>query len=212
MKHISLLAFSAAVLLLAGGCSQRTKAPLLADYLSGEFVYYADAASFYDCATGKRYPVSNEGCYLDAERGYMALNPDGPEQIQIMMRGHILPRPAMEGDTLIPTLVIDTLFGFDRTLKCDPNALLSGMYESETERVKSVLQLRADYTFSEITFASDTSEVKRDGTWGRVSDLELALNYVAPEQQILFQIVPNRQSLVCNNNTTPKIYRRLYLE
>jgi copper homeostasis protein (lipoprotein) len=37
----------------------------------GDFVYFADAAVFTDCASGKRWPVAMSGDYLALERAYM---------------------------------------------------------------------------------------------------------------------------------------------
>jgi copper homeostasis protein (lipoprotein) len=46
--------------------------------LRGLYAYMADAASFNDCRTGKRYPVSLEAAHIDVEQAYLALTRDNP--------------------------------------------------------------------------------------------------------------------------------------
>jgi copper homeostasis protein (lipoprotein) len=46
--------------------------------LRGLYAYMADAASFNDCRTGKRYPVSLEAAHIDVEQAYLALARDNP--------------------------------------------------------------------------------------------------------------------------------------
>jgi len=46
--------------------------------LRGLYAYMADAASFNECRTGKRYPVSLEAAHIDMEQAYLALAKDNP--------------------------------------------------------------------------------------------------------------------------------------
>jgi copper homeostasis protein (lipoprotein) len=46
--------------------------------LRGLYTYMADAASFNECRTGKRYPVSLETAHIDMEQRYLALTKDNP--------------------------------------------------------------------------------------------------------------------------------------
>jgi copper homeostasis protein (lipoprotein) len=46
--------------------------------LRGLYMYLADAATFNECHTGKRYPVSLEAAHIDVERSYLALAKDNP--------------------------------------------------------------------------------------------------------------------------------------
>ncbi|MEO7851925.1 MAG: hypothetical protein ABIR94_06665 [Rubrivivax sp.] len=39
--------------------------------LTGLYVYFADAATFTDCRTGRRWPVLIEGAHLKLERTYL---------------------------------------------------------------------------------------------------------------------------------------------
>ena len=46
--------------------------------LRGLYAYMADAATFNECLTGKRYPVSLEAAHIDMEQAYLALTRDNP--------------------------------------------------------------------------------------------------------------------------------------
>lgn len=46
--------------------------------LRGLYAYLADAATFNECFTGKRYPVSLEAAHIDVERAYLVLANDNP--------------------------------------------------------------------------------------------------------------------------------------
>jgi copper homeostasis protein (lipoprotein) len=46
--------------------------------LRGLYAYMADAATFNECRTGKRYPVSLEAAHIDMEQAYLALASDNP--------------------------------------------------------------------------------------------------------------------------------------
>lgn len=66
----------------------------------GTFVYWADAPTFRECATGQTVPVVMKGDYKALERAYTAAKlPTGSGQ-QVEVRGRFLPRPAdQEGST-----------------------------------------------------------------------------------------------------------------
>ena len=46
--------------------------------LRGLYAYMADATSFNECRTGKRYPVSLEAAHIDMEHAYLAFEKDNP--------------------------------------------------------------------------------------------------------------------------------------
>jgi hypothetical protein len=46
--------------------------------LRGLYAYMADATSFNECRTGKRYPVSQEAAHIDMEQAYLAFMQDNP--------------------------------------------------------------------------------------------------------------------------------------
>ena len=146
------------------------------DFLSGEFTYMADAAMFRDCATGLRFPVAQTGDYLRTEREYTARSQGVGDPVHARLRGHIDLMPsAEESQGLVPTLVIDSLLGFDDNQACNPGVMMVGIYVSEDGSGRSVLHLRSDYTCSFQNYGADGSAEHREGRWGLVAEEELAL-------------------------------------
>ena len=146
------------------------------DFLSGEFTYMADAAMFRDCATGLRFPVAQTGDYLRTEREYTARSQGVGDPVHVWLRGHIDLMPsAEESQGLVPTLVIDSLLGFDDNQACNPGVMMVGIYVSEDGSGRSVLHLRSDYTCSFQNYGADGSAEHREGRWGLVAEEELAL-------------------------------------
>ena len=146
------------------------------DFLSGEFTYMADAAMFRDCATGLRFPVAQTGDYLRTEREYTARSQGVGDPVHVRLRGHIDLMPsAEESQGLVPTLVIDSLLGFDDNQACNPGVMMVGIYVSEDGSGRSVLHLRSDYTCSFQNYGAAGSAEHREGRWGLVAEEELAL-------------------------------------
>ena len=146
------------------------------DFLSGEFTYMADAAMFRDCATGLRFPVAQTGDYLRTEREYTARSQGVGDHVHVRLRGHIDLMPsAEESQGLVPTLVIDSLLGFDDNQACNPGVMMVGIYVSEDGSGRSVLHLRSDYTCSFQNYGADGSAEHREGRWGLVAEEEVAL-------------------------------------
>ena len=146
------------------------------DFLSGEFTYMADAAMFRDCATGLRFPVAQTGDYLRTEREYTARSQGVGDPVHVRLRGHIDLMPsAEESQGLVPTLVIDSLLGFDDNQACNPGVMMVGIYVSEDGSGRSVPHLRSDYTCSFQNYGADGSAEHREGRWGLVAEEELAL-------------------------------------
>ena len=146
------------------------------DFLSGEFTYMADAAMFRDCATGLRFPVAQTGDYLRTEREYTARSQGVGDPVHVRLRGHIDLMPsAEESQGLVPTLVIDSLLGFDDNQACNPGVMMVGIYVSEDGSGRSVLHLRSDYTCSFQNYGADGSAEHREGRWGLVAEEEVAL-------------------------------------
>lgn len=71
--------------------------------LSGMYKYFADAALFTDCATGKTFPVENN---IALEKGYLNARKNAGEPVFLTLNGHFDIRPSMEegqsDKTLIP--------------------------------------------------------------------------------------------------------------
>lgn len=80
-------------------------------FMSGEFSYLADAASFRECRSGARYPVLMEGDYLALERQYLALRKQlgeqAPSSLLVSMDGSIVNRRVMESEGPSQSLRVD---------------------------------------------------------------------------------------------------------
>ena len=88
--------------------------------LHGMFSYMADAATFEECLTGRRYPVAMEGDYLALERAYLA-RPDAMAGTPVMATfdGEITRRPPMEGTGTVPTVVVRRFVGLSPGQTCE---------------------------------------------------------------------------------------------
>lgn len=88
--------------------------------LRGMFTYMADAPRFEECLTGRSYPVAMEGAYIDLERAYLAADKPGPgAPILAALEAAITERPAMEGERLIPTVVVRRFIGLFPSQNCE---------------------------------------------------------------------------------------------
>ncbi|WP_333712945.1 META domain-containing protein [Yoonia sp.] len=74
--------------------------------VSGMFTYFADAAIFVHCATGRMYPVAQEADYLATERAYLADQTGPAEPLFVTLDATIAVRPQMEGPDR-PTVIVD---------------------------------------------------------------------------------------------------------
>jgi copper homeostasis protein (lipoprotein) len=83
----------------------------LTTLFGGELRYLADAASFTECLTGRRYPVAFEADWPSAERAYLAAvaEPGGP--LHATFEGLLVERPKMDGEGTEPTLVVTRFIG-----------------------------------------------------------------------------------------------------
>jgi len=67
-------------------------------WMLGELVYFADAAVFRECRTGRRRPVTMEGAWLAVERAYLSGRPATGEPLLVGFIGRFVERPRMEGE------------------------------------------------------------------------------------------------------------------
>ncbi len=65
--------------------------------MTGEFVYFADAALFTECMTGQRFPVGMEGDYLALERAYLDARAAPRAPLLARIDGRIAEAAQMEG-------------------------------------------------------------------------------------------------------------------
>ncbi|WP_372923111.1 YbaY family lipoprotein, partial [Roseovarius sp.] len=87
-------------------------------FLTGEFRYMADAATFTECLTGRTYPVAMEGAYIGAERAYTSLEgiePGAP--VLALLEGRLATRAQMDGPERMH-LVIERFDRFDSERSC----------------------------------------------------------------------------------------------
>jgi len=99
--------------------------------MRGMFVYWADAAAFSECLTGRSMPVAMEGGYIDLERAYMAAEVDPPAAVMALVEGRIAQRMPMEGPGPVPTLIVDRFLRLAPGEECPPpfaNAPLRDTY------------------------------------------------------------------------------------
>lgn len=75
--------------------------------LRGSFVYFADAARFTECVTGRGYDVAMQGDYLALERAYSATRREPAEPVIATLIGRLGRAPAMEGGGTRPTLFVE---------------------------------------------------------------------------------------------------------
>lgn len=66
-------------------------------FLLGMMTYFADAAIFEECLTGRTYPIATEGDYLALERGYLEARAEPGAPLLVQVEGGLLVRPPMEG-------------------------------------------------------------------------------------------------------------------
>ena len=73
--------------------------------MEGMYKYMADAAMFKDCITGKYYPVAFEGDNASLEKAYLKETNGSASYIKVEIKGKVLKRPKMEGDSDEDTLL-----------------------------------------------------------------------------------------------------------
>jgi len=83
------------------------------------FRYMADAARFEDCLTGRSYPVAMEGDYIQLERAYQEAAKPSRVRADGELRGRHHPQAGMEGDALIPTVVVRRFIGVWPSQRCE---------------------------------------------------------------------------------------------
>ncbi|QHB33673.1 envelope stress response activation lipoprotein NlpE [Yersinia canariae] len=84
--------------------------------LSGMYKYFADAAVFTDCATGKTFPVENN---ISLEKGYLKARKNVGEPVFLTLNGHFDIRPSMEEGQSDKTLIPAGDIQFNANKSCD---------------------------------------------------------------------------------------------
>jgi copper homeostasis protein (lipoprotein) len=99
--------------------------------LGGEMTYMADAASFTECMTGRRYPIAFEGDFVKLERAYLAAASEPGARLYVTFDGSIVDRPRMEGAGTERTVVVSRYINVWPDQRCEramAHASLSNTY------------------------------------------------------------------------------------
>lgn len=80
----------------------------------GEYRYFADAATFTECKTGRTYAASG----LELEKGYSATGVTGGTPVYAEIEGYYTIRPSMEDGQFDPALVQTGQIMFDKSSSC----------------------------------------------------------------------------------------------
>lgn len=191
--------------------SCRSEKDSLGEFFSGMFICDAHQATFTDCATGMAVSVCSEGVYSSLEQRYFRTIPDPSEAIYIELRGHMNQQPREDGNGLENMLVVDSLITLDRTVQCNPQYLLVGVYEAQTVQGKRLLRLKPNYEFTETRFTEKGAE-DFSGRWWRSAELEVILEERSPgTSEQSFQLIPSQETLTRNSGEGPLVYKKVYL-
>jgi heat shock protein HslJ len=92
--------------------------------MRGMFLYFADAARFTECRSGRSWPVAMEGDFLSLQRAYLAARPEPqagamPSSLLARIEGTVAQRPRMEGEGTIPTVVVERFVSLAPGDSCD---------------------------------------------------------------------------------------------
>jgi copper homeostasis protein (lipoprotein) len=79
--------------------------------MRGMYRYMADAALFDECLSGRRFQVAQEADNIALERAYLEAQRQPGEELLVSLQGRITERPAMEGDTMVLTVVPEHFIG-----------------------------------------------------------------------------------------------------
>jgi uncharacterized lipoprotein YbaY/heat shock protein HslJ/uncharacterized lipoprotein NlpE involved in copper resistance len=79
--------------------------------MRGMYSYYADAAQFEECLSGRRFQVAMEADNVALERAYLEARREPGEALLVSLQGRIAERPAMEGDAMVLTVVPERFLG-----------------------------------------------------------------------------------------------------
>jgi heat shock protein HslJ len=104
--------------------------------LRGMFLYFADAARFTECRSGRSWPVAMEGDFLALQRAYLAARPapapgETPAALMARIAATVAARPRMEGEGTQATVVVTRFLGLHPSERCDrpaPTATLRNTY------------------------------------------------------------------------------------
>jgi len=101
----------------------------------GMYQYMADAGLFTDCATKNRFPVAMEADNVSLERAYLAEREQPGEEMIVSLTGRIEPRPPMEGEGTIDTLIVTQFEEIWPTESCDKSSIETPLFNTQWKLV-----------------------------------------------------------------------------
>lgn len=99
--------------------------------LRGMFLYFADAARFTECVSGRNWPVAMEGDFVALQRAYLGARQAPQTPVMARIEARIAERPRMEGEGTQTTVVVDRFVSVHPGEACDrpaPQATLRNTY------------------------------------------------------------------------------------
>lgn len=104
--------------------------------MRGMFLYFADAARFTECRSGRSWLVAMEGDFLALQRAYLAARPapaegQNPAPLLARIEAAVRQRPRMEGAGTQATVVVERFLSLHPSEACDrpvPAATLRNTY------------------------------------------------------------------------------------
>lgn len=87
--------------------------------LRGMFLYFADAARFTECRSGRNLPVAMEADFVALQRAYLEARQLPQTPVLATVEGRIAARPRMEGEGTQPTVVVDRFVAVHPGEACD---------------------------------------------------------------------------------------------
>lgn len=87
--------------------------------LRGMVLYFADAARFTECRSGRNFPVAMEADFVALQRAYLEARQLPQTPVLATVEARIAARPPMEGEGTQPTVVVDRFVAVHPGEACD---------------------------------------------------------------------------------------------
>ena len=87
--------------------------------MRGLYRYMADAASFFDCASGDQFPVLEEGANVALQRAYLAARPAPGAPLLATVDARLVMRPLEDGGSPRPALQVERFVAIAQQAQCE---------------------------------------------------------------------------------------------
>ncbi|MBX3175145.1 MAG: copper resistance protein NlpE N-terminal domain-containing protein [Gemmatimonadaceae bacterium] len=87
--------------------------------LRGEFRYFADAATFVECRSGRLFPVAGDSAFVRLQRSYLDQRLSNEASVLVEIHGALEARAGMEEGSADETLVVDSFTVIPHTSACE---------------------------------------------------------------------------------------------